>query len=142
MAIAVTVAGCASPNDNPPQGAPNISAPGASIRNVELGLASWYRPHFRGKHTADGKRYDEDALVGAHRTLPFNTMVLVTNIENGRSVELRIADRGPFRAERIIDVSSRAASELDMKREGVVPVQVEVVTVNEIGFVPARTPPQ
>jgi rare lipoprotein A len=106
--------------------------PGASTQEVEIGLASWYRSSPRKRHTADEKRYDEDALVAAYRTLPFNTMVLVTNIEIGRYVELRIADRGPYVAERIIDVSSRAASELDMKREGIVLVQVEVIDAKDI----------
>ena len=138
MGIAVAVAGCVSPYDAAPRQEqlpkqiPNVSIPGAPTREVEVGLASWYRSSPRKRHAADGKRYDEDALIAAHRTLPFNTMVRVTNIENGRSVELRVADRGPHVVERIIDVSSRAASELDMKREGIVPVQVEVIAIKEI----------
>ena len=144
MGIAATAAGCVSsydaapPQEQPPKEVPHIAAPGASTRKVEVGLASWFRPSPRKRHTADGKRYDEDALIAAHRTLPFNTIVRVTNIENGRSVELRIADRGPHVAERIIDVSSRAASELDMKREGIVPVQVEVIAAKDIKLSDAR----
>ena len=75
----------------------------------QVGLASWYGPHFHRKRTADGERFNMNALTAAHRTLPFNTYVRVTNLANGRSVIVRVNDRGPFVGDRIIDLSARAA---------------------------------
>jgi rare lipoprotein A len=85
-------------------------------------MASWYG---RGRMTASGERFDKHAMTAAHRTLPFGTRARVTNKRNGRSVIVRINDRGPFARGRIIDVSEGAAGQLGMKRDGVVPVKVE-----------------
>ena len=94
----------------------------------ETGIASWYGPGFYGHNTADGEMLDPDALTAAHRTLPLGTHVRVTNEKNGRAVEVRINDRGPFgRRDRIIDLSKAAARELHMLDAGVVPVTVEVL---------------
>ena len=93
---------------------------------TESGLASWYGAD-QGHHTASGERFDPDAMTAAHRHLPFGTIVRVTNQLNGKSVELRINDRGPWRHGRIIDVSSAAADVLDMKKQGAVPVTVVVL---------------
>lgn len=98
------------------------SLPGES----QEGLASYYADSLHGNLTANGETYDRDAMTAAHRTLPFGTMVRVTNLDNGKSVTLRINDRGPFVPGRIIDVSRRAAETLGFVREGVVPVRVEV----------------
>lgn len=95
--------------------------------DVQKGLASYYHDSLHGNTTASGEIYDKGAMTAAHRTLPFGTRVRVTNLNNGRSVELRINDRGPFVSGRIIDSSRRAARELDFLREGVVPVRVEVL---------------
>src|SRR5690606_13032527 len=95
---------------------------------VERGKASWYGGRFHGRRTASGERFDKHALTAAHRRLPFGTTVRVTNRRNGRSVTVRINDRGPFgRRGRIIDLSEAAARRLDMLRAGVVPVVVEVL---------------
>lgn len=93
----------------------------------EEGLASWYGPGFHGKRTANGEVYDMNALTAAHKTLPMPSVVLVTNLENGRSMKLRINDRGPFVDDRIIDLSRRAAQMLDVERPGVARVRVELV---------------
>jgi rare lipoprotein A len=97
--------------------------------SVERGLASWYGGRLNGSMTANGERFDQDALTAAHRTLPFGALVRVTNARNGRAVEVRINDRGPYGRGRIIDVSRAAARLLDMIVAGVVPVTVEVVSL-------------
>jgi rare lipoprotein A len=94
---------------------------------VQRGLATFYGGAHQGGPTASGERFDKRRLTAAHRTLPFGTRVRVTNTRNGRSVEVRINDRGPYGHGRIIDVSEAAARRLDMIDAGVVPVIVEVV---------------
>jgi rare lipoprotein A len=94
---------------------------------TEKGLASWYGSEQQGDSTADGERFNRHALTAAHRHLPFNTVVRVTNQQNGKSVEVRINDRGPYRGGRVIDVSEAAADILDMKRAGTVPVLIEIL---------------
>ncbi|HEU0036329.1 MAG TPA: septal ring lytic transglycosylase RlpA family protein [Kofleriaceae bacterium] len=93
------------------------------------GYATWYGGGHHGGPTASGERYNKRALTAAHRTLPMNTRVRVTNTRNGKSVILRINDRGPYgkRRERIIDVSERAAEILGMVEAGVVPITLEVL---------------
>lgn len=93
----------------------------------ETGIASWYGPGFHGKKTANGETYDQNALTAAHPTLPMPVMVQVTNLENGRSIKVRINDRGPFANGRIIDLSKRAAELLDMQRKGTAKVLVEIL---------------
>lgn len=87
-------------------------------RELERGGASWYGPRFHGRLTANGERYDMNALTAAHKTLPFGTMVRVKSLVNGREVLVRITDRGPFIRNRIIDLSRAAAVELDMLNLG------------------------
>jgi rare lipoprotein A len=93
----------------------------------ETGLASWYGADFHGKRTANGEIYDMNALTAAHKTLPMPSRVRVTNLENGRSLELTVNDRGPFVRGRIIDVSRRAAEALGFRRQGVAEVRVQVL---------------
>ncbi|GAB3472481.1 hypothetical protein GCM10011496_23530 [Polaromonas eurypsychrophila] len=87
---------------------------GEPAREFERGAASWYGPGFHGRLTASGERYNMNAFTAAHRTLPFGTVVRVHSLVNGRDVDLRITDRGPFSRNRIIDVSRAAAAELGM----------------------------
>lgn len=94
----------------------------------ERGVASWYGPDFHGLHTATGERYDMFAMTAAHKTLPIPCYARVTNLSNGRSVVVRINDRGPFVANRIIDLSYTAAAKLDMIRNGTAFVDVEVLS--------------
>ena len=89
------------------------------------GVASWYGRDFHGRLTANGEVYDMNAMTGAHPTLPLPSMVRVTNLENGRSVIVRVNDRGPYKHGRIIDLSAHAASRLDMKRRGTARVRVQ-----------------
>ena len=98
-------------------------------RGVQQGIASWYGADFHGKQTSSGEVYDMHQLTCAHNTLPLGTMVMVTNLENGRSVELKVNDRGPFVKERIIDVSYAAAQMLGMWEKGTAPVKVEVISL-------------
>ena len=102
--------------------------PGATGRGAEVGYASYYASRYDGRPTASGETYDERGLTAAHRTLPFGARVRVTNLANGRSVVVTITDRGPFRRDRVIDVSKRAARELGFEREGAVRVRVEIVS--------------
>ena len=94
---------------------------------AQVGFASFYHSRFNGARTASGERYDEKALMAAHRTLPFGTRVQVTNLGNGRSVVVTIVDRGPFAKGRIIDVSRRAARKLDFVRDGTARVRLEIL---------------
>jgi len=96
--------------------------PGAEM--IDQGLASWYGGRFHGRRTASGESFDMRDLTAAHKTLPFGTRVRVRNLDNGREVVVRINDRGPFSAKRVIDLSHAAASALGMVRSGVVKVQV------------------
>jgi len=88
------------------------------------GIASWYGPNFHGKNTASGERYDQDAMTAAHKTLPLQTMVEVTRTDTGKSVVLRVNDRGPFVGDRIIDLSRGGARALGMIKTGTAPVRV------------------
>lgn len=95
---------------------------------LEVGMASWYGPNFHGKSTANGETYDQNELTAAHKTLPFNTVVKVTNLENGKSVTVRINDRGPYVGNRVIDVSRAAAEQLEMIGPGTAEVRLELVS--------------
>lgn len=98
------------------------------IGYTEEGNASWYGIPFHGRHASNGEVYDMHKLTAAHRTLPFNTQVRVTNLINGKSTIVRITDRGPFVEGRIIDLSMAAAREIDSLGAGVVPVRIEVLS--------------
>jgi rare lipoprotein A len=133
---------------NPPPPAPPRSGAGAKRRRdaaavpvpagyEEKGEASWYGVPFHGRQASNGEIYDMNKLTAAHRTLPFETMVRVTNERNGKSTVVRITDRGPFVNNRIIDLSYAAAREIDSIGPGVVPVRLEVLSTGvnpEAGF--------
>jgi rare lipoprotein A len=117
---------------NPPAAAPapkrNKPAPlPAPSGYLEEGNASWYGEPFHGRRASNGEIYDMNKLTAAHRTLPFETMVRVTNLSNGKSTVVRITDRGPFVGNRIIDLSFAAASEIELVGRGVGPVRLEVL---------------
>jgi rare lipoprotein A len=97
-----------------------------SVVMIEKGMASWYGPNFDGMLTADGEIFNMHGLTAAHRTLPFNTLVLVKNTSNGKSVVVRITDRGPFSKNRIIDLSKKAAKKIGMLKTGVASVKLYV----------------
>jgi rare lipoprotein A len=99
------------------------------IKRVELGWASWYGQKFHGRRTASGEVYDMYQLTAAHKTLPLGTSVIVTHMNNGKSVEVIVNDRGPFVRGRIIDLSYAAAQALAIVEEGVAKVRVEVLDI-------------
>jgi len=94
---------------------------------VEEGIASWYGIPFNGRRAADGEIYDMETLVAAHKLMPFNTWLRVTNLSNGKVVNVRIIDRGPFVEGRIIDLSKAAAREINMLNAGISRVRLEVI---------------
>jgi rare lipoprotein A len=94
----------------------------------EAGIASWYGPGFHNKATANGERYDKYEMTAAHRTLPMPSIVRVTNLENGRSIVVRVNDRGPFHDNRIIDLSKAAAQKINMIGKGTARVRVEYLS--------------
>lgn len=98
-----------------------------AIRQKLSGMASWYGPGFHGNPSASGERFNQNAMTAAHRTLPFGTQVVVTNINNGQSVVVRINDRGPFSGDRVIDLSAGAARVLGLIQSGVAPVRLDVL---------------
>jgi rare lipoprotein A len=140
------VAGCARKIPPPPFRGPD-AAPGATVPTarpytvlgqtyhpltsadgfVEEGVASWYGPGFHAKRTASGEIYNMYALTAAHRILPMQTKIRVTSLKNGKSVVLRVNDRGPFVKDRIVDLSYAAAQKLDMIRPGTARVRVEAL---------------
>jgi rare lipoprotein A len=145
---AVLFAGCAHrsqtsqapvpypPSETTPPGAPSppSTAPPAIERQpaipgqyVEQGVASWYGDPFNGRRAANGEIYDMHQLTAAHRTLPFGAIVRVTNLRNGKQTEVRITDRGPFVANRVIDLSLSAAQAIDMVGPGTAPVRLEIL---------------
>jgi rare lipoprotein A len=107
-----------------------MSAAGPALQ-TESGKASYYGKRFHGKKTASGERFDQKALVAAHPSWSFGTLVRVTNKENGRSVTVRVVDRGPAKKARrrgvIIDLSTKAARSLDFHEQGIAPVRLEVL---------------
>lgn len=107
----------------------SVAPPRSSlVGRVFTGKAVYYSSSYNGRKTASGEIYNETKMTAAHRTLPFGTIVRVTNLANGKSVVVRINDRGPFgRKERIIDLSLAAARKLEMVKAGVVNVRIEVI---------------
>ena len=97
-------------------------------KHVQIGYASWYGAQHSGHRTASGEPYDPQLLTAAHPTLPLHSMVRVTNMANGLSVDVRVNDRGPFRGHRVIDLSQNAAATIGLKRRGVAKVKVEPLT--------------
>jgi len=117
LAVLTTAAGCVGhgqPTTRPHKGP-----------YVETGTASWYGQPFHGRKTASGERYNMRKMTAAHKTLPFGAMVKVTDLETGRSIKVRITDRGPYAKGRIIDLSRKAAKKLGMYERGVTRVRIE-----------------
>jgi len=147
LGLALTLAGCAGGSGGPAREtsgpAPNANGyykignpyqidgvtyyPAVDWTYDETGIASWYGPNFHGKYTANGELYDMNALTAAHRTLPMPSVVQVTNLDNGRTIQLRINDRGPYARGRILDVSRRAAQLLGFDSAGTAKVRVKIL---------------
>ncbi len=112
----------------------------AAVGHVERGTASWYGPGFHAARTSSGEPYDMYAMTAAHKTLPIPAYARVTNLRNGRSVVVRINDRGPFVGDRIVDLSYTAAWKLDMLRTGTAPVELSVLSSGaDVAPVPTST---
>jgi len=144
LGLALALAGCSSltgssggPASNNAQGYYKIGNPyqidgawyypATDWNYDETGIASWYGEPFHGKYTANGELYDMNALTAAHRTLPLPSIVQVTNLDNGRSIQVRVNDRGPYARGRIIDVSRRAAQLLGFDNMGTAKVRVQIL---------------
>jgi len=104
---------------------------------IESGRASWYGSEEQGRLTANGERFDRRRFTAASRHIPFNTVVQVTNENNGRTVQVRINDRGPYVHGRILDLSEAAADTLDMKKSGTAPVKIEVIQPPSTASIPS-----
>ena len=122
LILAVAVAGCATPRGSvqPPP------ASGERPGSVQTGYASWYGKRHHGQLTTSGEVYDMNQFTAAHPTLPMGTRLRVTNLQNGRSVEVRVNDRGPAVHGRILDLSYAAARALGAVQEGVIPVRLRI----------------
>lgn len=133
IALVVSAAGCAVVRE---------PAPPPVVSGVQTGVASWYGPGFHGKRTANGEIFDQHELTAAHPSLPLGSRAVVTNLRNGRAVEVRINDRGPFVGGRCIDLSYAAARTIDMIGPGTAPVRVEVLgtVARATSPIPARRP--
>jgi rare lipoprotein A len=133
VVAAVALAGCGHHKRTRVTPPPGPSHHQADVRpgDTEEGIASWYGRPYHGRPAADGEIYDMEKMTAAHRTLPFHTWVRVLDLDTNRTVEVRIIDRGPFVAGRIIDLSHAAARELELIGPGVARVRIEVI----------RTPP-
>jgi rare lipoprotein A len=120
IASAICLSACAVPGARP-------AAAASATTFSQVGTASWYGRDFHRKRTASGERFNMNDLTAAHRSLPLDSLVRVTNLENGRAVVVRINDRGPYERGRIIDLSARAARVLGMKHDGLARVRLEVL---------------
>jgi rare lipoprotein A len=129
LCVIVTLGGegCMTTTPSPPVTTATVAPPAQPRPAIETGRASWYGEAHHGRPTANGERFDMNALTAAHRTLPFGTRLRVLNLDNDREVEVRINDRGPVAAGRIIDLSYAAARALGAVGTGIVPVRLTVV---------------
>jgi rare lipoprotein A len=127
-----SLAACATRAPEPAPTAPSAPTPAAEQPSfTESGLASWYGTVHQGHKTASGERFDQHALTAAHRSLPLGTIARVTSLDSGKSIKVRINDRGPRVPDRIIDLSAEAAAALDLRREGVGQVKIEVFAADQ-----------
>lgn len=128
--VMILLAGCATPPPKlvvPSGSTEKKPEPLYTVVSTQMGKASYYYGRWIGRKTANGEIYRATDVTAAHKTLPFNTMVRVTNLRNGKEVIVRINNRGPYVRGRIIDLSLVAAKQIEMTQAGVVPVKVEVL---------------
>lgn len=131
LVLAFTLSACGSVELPPPPPPPLPPAPPQPYFD-QVGIASWYGSRHHGRRTASGERFDMRAMTAAHRTLPMDTVVRVTNLENDRTVMVRINDRGPYVPGRVIDLSSEAARALGMRRKGLARVRIEAYEADQV----------
>jgi peptidoglycan lytic transglycosylase len=148
LGVAACLSACAAPNPPPVVVAPpepEAVVPPHVIKKAhgpvfsQTGIASWYKKTRGHTRTANGERLIKGELTAAHRSLPMNTIVRVTNLTNGRSVQVRINDRGPFVRGRVIDLSPAAADDLGMKKTGLAPVRLDVFADEQARSSPLAT---
>ena len=125
-ALGLALGSCTRPATPVVEAAPQPQAMPEEPAYEQVGRASWYGPWHQGKTTASGDKFDQHKLTAAHPTLPLGTEAVVTNLENGRQVVVKINDRGPYVKDRAIDLSAKAAAKLGMKEKGVAQVKIEV----------------
>ena len=128
---AVLLAGCGHKKHHRPTPPPPTPSVAPKLGQTETGGASWYGHPYHGRRAANGEIYDMEKLTAAHRTLPFDTWLRVVNLDNSKTVEVRITDRGPFVEGRIIDLSHAAARAIDMIGPGIARVRLEVIRTPE-----------
>jgi rare lipoprotein A len=126
LLVVVGLAGCSSLRPE----STAVRTPGQPTF-TQTGVASWYGRAHQGRRTADGERFDMHAMTAAHRTLPFDTIVRVTNLDTGKVVKVRINDRGPYVSGRIIDLSAKAAEALDIREDGTANVRLEAFAADQ-----------
>ena len=125
VAGSLAVAGCSSDNSSVQDSSKNAAVQPKATKK-EVGEASWYGPGFNGQETANGDTFNQNELTAAHPSLPMGSKATVTNLENGKKVDVTINDRGPAaKVDRVIDLSSGAANKLDMKADGTAQVKIE-----------------
>jgi rare lipoprotein A len=132
LLAALLAGGCASAAAKGSKTSTASSSKSVSRSSTETGVASYYAHKYHGRKTASGERFDMNALTAAHKTLPFGTKVKVTNLDNGKTVTVRITDRGPFVKGRIIDLSLAAAKKIDMVKAGIAPVEVRAIRADTV----------
>jgi rare lipoprotein A len=143
LALAMPFGGAQADDHASSPGVADITAAiGRGIVTVQEGVVSWYGAQFHNRKTASGERFDVAALTMAHPSLPFGTVARVTNLRNGRSVVVRVNDRGPFVGKRIADLSEAAATEIGMLRKGLAKVRIEVLGDEEAETRPAAVAAQ
>jgi len=131
LICSVAISGCTSKNSGEyssgqgQQKPQELGSSTAKPAHKEVGEASWYGPGFHGKETANGETFDPKEMTAAHPSLPMGSIAKVTNLENGKKVDVKINDRGPFKGNRSIDLSSAAANKIDMKKGGTTQVKIE-----------------
>jgi rare lipoprotein A len=123
--LLLVLSACATPPAPPPPALERASF-------TQEGVASWYGKTHQGRLTANGERFDMRALTAAHRSLPFGTVVRVTNLDTGRTVRLRVNDRGPYVGGRILDLSVAAAAALGLKEDGLARVRIDVFASDQV----------
>ena len=134
LVLMLLAAGCAR------HSTARLPSPPARIGSTETGLASWYGVPYDGRPTASGEIFDMQKLTAAHRALPFQTWVEITNLSNGKQVDVRITDRGPFVRGRIVDLSMAAARQIDMLRAGTARVRLKVIDPPVTAAPPVNAP--
>ncbi len=135
LIVALAVSGCSSqfPGEHSRIQGKQTKQGSAATKpaHQEVGEVSWYGPGFQDKKTANGEIYNQTEMTATHPSLPMGTKVKVTNLENGKKVEVRINDRGSFAEDRVIDLSGAAAKKLDMKKDGSAQVKIETISTKK-----------